>query len=389
MSASSRAQGSITEHGSEEIGQSMTANPFLGVFFHSIGGLAAASFYLPYGKVRKWSWETYWLVGGFCSWVIVPWVMACFLVPEVMSVLRQSPAESVMWSYVFGLMWGVGGLTFGLSMRYLGMSLGYAVALGLCAAFGTLMPPIFKGTMGEIVSKPAGWAVLFGVAVCLAGIAVSGLAGIHKEGELSEQEKKSVIKEFSFIKGVIVAIFAGVMSACMSFGVEAGAGIAKKAVELGTPDLWQNLPVWIVVFAGGFTTNLVWCVALNIKNGSFGNYIGVATAAGNPGGTTQVAAVEEGPPLVLNYVLSALAGTMWYFQFFFFGMGKPLMGKKYDFSSWSLHMASIIIFSTLWGIWLREWGGVSRRTMKLVWAGVGVLVVSMIIIGIGNSYAAK
>jgi len=366
----------------------MTANPFLGVFFHSIGGLAAASFYLPYGKVRKWSWETYWLVGGFCSWVIVPWVMACFLVPEVMSVLRQSPPESLMWSYVFGLMWGIGGLTFGLSMRYLGMSLGYAVALGLCAAFGTLIPPIFKGTMGEVVSKPAGWAVLFGVGLCLGGIAVSGLGGIRKERELSEQEKKSVIKEFSFIKGVIVAIFAGVMSACMSFGVEAGAGIAKKAVELGTPDLWQNLPVWIVVFAGGFTTNLVWCVALNIKNGSFGNYVGVATAAGNPGGTTQVAAVEEGPPLVLNYVLSAIAGTMWYFQFFFFGMGKPLMGK-YDFSSWSLHMASIIIFSTLWGIWLREWGGVSRRTMKLVWAGVGVLVVSMIIIGIGNSYAAK
>jgi L-rhamnose-H+ transport protein len=346
-------------------------NPFFGVFLHAVGGFAAGSFYIPYKGVRQWAWESYWLVGGFFSWIIAPWIVASLVVPDVVGILRAAPASSLFWSYFFGVLWGIGGLTFGLSMRYLGLSLGYALALGFCAAFGTLIPPIFLGTFlpmlwTESGLNISGLTVLAGVGVCLAGIAVCGQAGIRKERELSTEEKSAAIQEFNFKKGVWVAIFAGVMSACMAFALTAGKPIAAVAVEHGTPDLWQNTPVLIVVFAGGFTTNFIWCVYLNWKNRTAGDYLNFS-----------------GTPAVRNYVLSALAGTIWYFQFMFYGMGTTQMGR-YDFSSWTLHMAFIIVFSNLWALAFREWKGSSRTTRIWIATGITILILSTIVVGYGN-----
>ncbi len=372
----------------------MEANPFLGLILHSIGGLAAASFYLPYRKVQRWSWETYWIVGGFFSWIIVPWVAALILVPDLLAILRTAPAHNVLWAYLFGVMWGIGGLTFGLSMRYLGMSLGYAMALGLCAAFGTLMPPIFDASIANIVRHWSGWLSLGGVAICLAGIAISGAAGMAKERELTSAQKKATISEFSFLKGCLVAILAGVMSAAMSYGIAAGKPVAKVAGDYGAAQLWQGLPSLIIIFAGGFTTNFIWCVTLNIRNGSGRDYLHIPPApaadqekaVGQAVIATAPARTSPGAILLANYALSATAGTVWYLQFFFFTMGAPLMGR-YGFSSWSLHMASIIIFSSLWGLYLREWKGVSNRALALVWAGIIILMGSMVMMGLGTAMA--
>jgi len=173
-------------------------NHVLGVFFHWLGGLASGSFYVPYRGVKFWSWETYWLAGGFFSWIIAPWILAGFMTRDLTTVLSEAPPNTLMWCYIFGAMWGAGGLTFGLTMRYLGMSLGMAVALGYCAAFGTLMPPIFNGTfMSQVAGTESGRVILFGVAVCLIGIAIAGIAGISKEREMSEEKKKEAIKEFN------------------------------------------------------------------------------------------------------------------------------------------------------------------------------------------------
>jgi L-rhamnose-H+ transport protein len=341
----------------------------LGVVLHAIGGVAAGSFYIPFKKVRDWAWESYWLVGGLFSWIVIPWLVAFLTVPELISVLAKAPASSVFWSYLFGLLWGVGGLTFGLSMRYLGMSLGYAIALGFCAAFGTIVPPIYFGTFGDLVTHTSGLITLAGVFICLAGIAVCGWAGISKERELSEQAKKEAIKEFNFRKGLWVAIFAGVMSACMAFGIAAGKPIAQLALDRGVRSLWQNSPVFIFVLAGGFTTNFFWCVFLNIRNRSSRDY------------------ANSNTPLISNYAFSALAGTTWYLQFMFYGMGTTKMGK-YDFSSWTLHMAFIIIFSNIWGLIFREWRGSSRRTHRLILCGILVLIASTLVVGLGNYLAA-
>jgi L-rhamnose-H+ transport protein len=348
----------------------MNPNPFLGVFLHALGGFAAGSFYIPYKGVRKWAWESYWLVGGVFSWIFAPWIIAWLTCPDPVAVLRSAPLSSLFWSYVFGLLWGIGGLTFGLSMRYLGMSLGYALALGFCAAFGTIIPPMFKGEFPVLLSSASGLVTLAGVGVCLAGIAVCGKAGVSKEWELSAQEKKAAIREFDFTKGVWVAIFAGIMSACMAFAIQAGKPIAKLAVESGTRELWQNTPVFIVILAGGFTTNFIWCAILNVRNKTARDYVNAGDAS-----------------LAVNYVLSALAGITWYLQFMFYGMGTTQMGR-YDFSSWTIHMAFIIVFSNMWAILFREWRGSSRRTHHIVFAGIIILIASTLVVGYGNYIAA-
>ena len=406
----------------------MNPNPFLGVFFHWLGGLASGSFYVPFRFVKRWSWETYWLVGGVFSWIIAPWVLGGIMTRDLPNVIAEAPGDCLFWTYFWGVMWGLGGLTFGLTMRYLGMSLGMAVALGYCAAFGTLMPPIYHdvaeaaraGVSGgglsamtselargsfatDVLHKRSGNVILLGVAVCLAGIAVTGLAGMSKEREMPDDQKRAAIKEFNFKKGILVATFSGVMSACFSYGLAAGDPIKAKTLEHGTAVLWQGLPVLVVLLLGGFTTNCIWCLILNVRNKTGRQYFR-STAANRPPGRGEETIIEsafdapseevvkrmarakpEPPraPMLSNYFFSALAGTTWYFQFFFYTMGETQMGK-YKFSSWTLHMASIIIFSTLWGIALREWKGSSRRTIVLVTAGLLVLVSSTVVVGYGN-----
>lgn len=343
----------------------MEANPLLGVLLHAIGGLAAGSFYLPFRRIRHWAWETYWLVGGFFSWIVAPWVVAYLTTPALLDILRATPPATIARCYLFGVLWGIGGLTFGLSMRYLGMSLGYALALGFCAAFGTVIPPLYHGEFGSLLASTSGLVTMVGVLVCLAGIAVCGRAGVAKERELTDEAKRAAVREFDFAKGLWVAIFAGVLSACMAFGINAGGPIAALAVQHGTDNLWKNSPVFIVILAGGFTTNLVWCVYLNLRNRTGRDYL-------NPTA-----------PRLANTLFAATAGVTWYLQFMFYGMGTTKMGR-YDFSSWTIHMAFIIVFSNLWGLAFREWRGTSRRTHRLIFAGLMVLVVSTLVVGGGN-----
>ena len=381
------------------------ANPLLGVVFHWLGGLASGSFYVPYKGVRKWSWETYWLVGGFFSWIICPWTLASLMTRDLADVLTSQPLSTLWWTYFFGAMWGFGGLTFGLTMRYLGMSLGMGVALGYCAAFGTLLPPIFKlvlpaipvdETITQIAASTPGRITLLGVLVCLAGIAVAAYAGLTKERELPEAEKKKTIAEFNFTKGILVATFSGIMSACFSFALTAGKPIGEASVAAGTPALWSGLPKLVVVLLGGFTTYFVWCVILNVRNHSGYQYLAahvrpehaaLTASGGEPAGaspgTLDPASLDTRVPRLGNYLFSALAGTTWYFQFFFYTMGETQMGR-YGFASWTLHMASIIIFSTMWGWIFHEWKGSSRRAHGLIAAGIAMLILSTIVIGAGT-----
>lgn len=383
----------------------MTPNPLLGVIFHWLGGLASGSFYVPYRGVKKWSWETYWLVGGIFSWIICPWLIAGLMTDDLIGVLKQQSFSTLWWTYFFGLLWGFGGLTFGLTMRYLGLSLGMGVALGYCAAFGTLMPPIFKQFMPDIpvassivtiATSVSGQVILAGVAVCLLGIGIAALAGWNKEKEMPEEQKKKAIKEFNFKKGLLVATFSGIMSACFAFALQAGKPINDATHAAGTDKIWTGLPALVVVLLGGFTTNFVWCILLNIKNRSGYQYLAshVREEHAHHGGLGSDKVATAAPdanvdfkiPVLNNYLFSALAGTCWYFQFFFYTMGATQMGK-YDFASWTLHMASIIIFSTIWGWIFHEWKGASKKSHRLIAAGIITLVLSTVIIGLGAGWS--
>jgi len=357
----------------------MAPNPALGVLFHWLGGLASGSFYVPFKGVRKIAWETYWLIGGFFSWILVPWFCASLLTSDLLTVLSETGTSTLFWCYFFGLLWGMGNATFGLTMRYLGMSLGMAVALGYCAVFGTLMPPIFRGEfVGQVLGTSSGQVILVGVLVCVLGIVIAGLAGMSKEREMSTEQKQAAIKEFSLKKGLIVATISGVLSACFSYGLAAGDPIKEITLRHGTGSLWQGLPVLVVVLLGGFTSNFLWCAFLNVKNGTGYQYLAKELKPQH---------IEKGQtasiPVGANLFFCALAGTTWYLQFFFYSMGETKMGT-YKFSSWTLHMASIIIFSTLWGVFLHEWKGASRKTLRLVVLTIFTLIGSTIIVGYGN-----
>lgn len=388
----------------------MNPNPALGVFFHWLGGLASGSFYVPYRGVKRWSWETYWLVGGVFSWIIAPWFFAGLLTRSLVGVLGAASASTLFWCYLFGLLWGIGGLTFGLTMRYLGLSLGMAIVMGLCAAFGTLMPPIFNGTfVSQVLGTTSGRVVLFGIFVCLVGIAIAGMAGVAKERSVPPDLQQASIKEFDLKKGFVVSVISGVMSACFAYGLAAGDPIKVLTVQAGTPPLWQGLPVLVVVLLGGFTTNFVWTVYLNIRNKTGHEYLAseLPVRFTDPGGPQPIEETAlTGPtasvlthaptatlrdtvrvPLVANYLLCALAGVTWYMQFFFYSMGETKMGR-YTFSSWTLHMASIVIFSTLWGVGLKEWKGAGRTAIRLLVLGLAVLLGSTLIVGYGNYLAS-
>jgi L-rhamnose-H+ transport protein len=344
-----------------------------GIIFHTIGGVSSGSFYMPYKKVKGWSWESYWLMGGLFSWLIVPPLAAFITIPDFMSIISNSASDVTSFTYIMGLFWGVGGLTYGLGVRYLGMSLGNSIVLGFCSAFGALVPSIYynfnpvagKTTFTDMLSRPGGQLVLLGVLVCLIGIAISGKAGMMKENELSDEQKKSSVSEFSLVKGVIIAVVSGILSSFFNFGIEAGKPMAEEAVRLGANPLFQNNVTYIVVLWGGLTINLVWCVYLNFKNKSYGDY------------------TNNDTPIFNNILFSALAGIMWFLQFFFYGMGESKLGN--GASSWILHMATIILTANFWGLYLKEWTGVSAKTFRTFVVGISIILLSIVLVGIGNT----
>ncbi|MFT4062027.1 MAG: L-rhamnose/proton symporter RhaT [Edaphocola sp.] len=358
----------------------------LGVIFHFIGGFASGSFYIPYKKVKGWSWETFWLVGGLFSWLIVPPVAAWLTIPNFSAIIANTPAATLAVTYVFGLLWGIGGFTYGLGVRYLGVALGSSIILGLCMVFGSLLPSIYynifpqagKESFSMIAAASWGRVVLIGLLVCIIGIIVSGKAGVMKERQLNvaagdPHGGAAVATEYKFGLGLIVSIISGVLSACFNFGLEAGkpmAAIANEAWKAANPGetgnfLFANNVTYIVVLWGGLTSNLIGCLLLAAKNKSFGDY------------------TKKGIPVIANIIFCAMAGTTWFLQFFFYGMGESKMGN--GASSWILHMAFIILIANAWGLILKEWKGVSKATKNMIILGILIMIISILIVGYGNS----
>lgn len=352
-----------------------------GIIFHFFGGFASGSFYIPYKKVKGWAWESFWIVGGIFSWLIVPPLAAWLTIPDFAGIIRQTNGQILVLTYIFGLLWGVGGLTYGLGVRYLGVSLGSTIILGLCAVFGALIPSVYynfipkqgKDTITMLATTHWGQMVLLGITICVLGIIICGKAGIMKEKELaSGKADVEDNKEYRFGLGIFVAIVSGVLSACFNFGIEAGKTMAETANALWQTAhsaqgnfLYQNNVTYVVILWGGLTTNFVWCMILNARNKTFGNY------------------TDGNTPLLKNYLFSALAGTTWFMQFFFYGMGESRLGN--GASSWILHMAFIILIANIWGLVLKEWKGVSRKAISTVIAGIATIILSVIVVGYGNS----
>jgi len=354
-------------------------NAIAGVIFHFIGGFASGSFYVPYKKVKGWSWESMWILGGLFSWIIVPPIAAWLTIPNFVEIISESSASILGYTFLFGVLWGIGGLTYGLGVRYLGVSLGSSIILGLSMVFGALMPAIyyfFNKTAGKhgidyFFTESAGICVMIGLLVCIVGIYLCGKAGMLKEkglGALSEEAKS----EYKFGLGIVVAIVSGVLSACFNFGIEAGkpmADVANQLWKAANPGqgefLYQNNVTYIVILWGGFCTNFIWCAYLLLKNKTYKDY------------------TNSTSPIGKNLLLCAIAGTTWYLQFFFYGMGESRLGN--GASSWILHMAFIILISNAWGVALKEWKGVSKPTYTAIIAGIVTIILSICIVGFAKT----
>ena len=352
----------------------------LGVLFHFIGGFASGSFYMPYKKVKGWSWESFWITGGIFSWLIAPILAAYFTIPGFFDIISSSSSLIIGSTFLMGLLWGIGGLTYGLGVRYLGVSLGSSIILGLCSVFGAIIPSIYyyfnpkegKDTIADLVGTSWGRFVLVGLLICVVGIIICGKAGKMKDNELGKTHVDAAGSEFKLMKGLVVAIISGVLSACFSFGIEAGSHmgeIANETWKAANPEqgefLFRNNVIFVVILWGGLTTNLIWCMVLNFRNKSFGDYTNAKT------------------PLLKNYILCALGGTMWFLQFFFYGMGESKMGN--GASSWILHMSFIILVANMWGLVLKEWKNVSKKTSATIIAGIATIIISILLVGYGNS----
>ena len=357
----------------------------LGVIFHFIGGFASGSFYMPYKKVKGWSWESFWIIGGLFSWLIVPPLAAYLTIPGFGDIIKNAGPTILGTTFLMGLLWGIGGLTYGLGVRYLGVSLGSSIILGLCSVFGALVPSVYyyfkpkegKDSIATLTSTHWGQLVLIGLAICIIGIIICGKAGAMKDKDLGASHIDGSGSEFKLVKGLVLAIISGVLSACFSFGIEAGstmgetANIAWKATHPSETGnfLFRNNVIFVVILWGGLTTNLIWCMILNARNKTFGDYS------------------NKKVPLVKNYLLCALAGTTWFLQFFFYGMGESKMGN--GASSWILHMSFIILVANMWGIALKEWKAVSSKTKRTIIIGIVIIIISILVVGFGNSQKEK
>ena len=324
----------------------------IGLLIIAVGAFCQSSSYVPINKIKDWSWESYWLVQGVFAWLVFPLLGALLAVPAghgLFEVYSAFPKESLL-TVLFGVLWGVGGLTFGLSMRYLGVALGQSIALGTCSALGAILGPVFTGHSGDLSS-----AVIIGVVVMLAGIAIIGVAGAMKSATLPEEEKKKAVKDFNFSKGLIVAFLAGFMSACFNIGLSFGAPLSWAE----TKPIFATLPATLLVTLGGFLTNAAYCLFQNAKNKSFSDY-------------------GKGLLWKNNLVFCALAGLLWYSQFFGLSLGKGfLSGYPVLITfSWCILMALNVTFSNVWGIILKEWKGVGRKTVVVLLAGLAVLIFS-------------
>ena len=329
-------------------------NTFLGLLIIAVGSFGQSSSYVPIRRVKQWSWESFWLVQGIFAWLVFPLAGALAAVPSGSSLFALLGAGGALKAVVYGALWGVGGLTFGLSMRYLGVALGQSVSLGTCSAFGTLLPALFAG--GDLLHGD-GLLLLLGVCVTLAGIAVIGYAGSLRARNMSEEQKRAAVRDFALTKGLLVALLAGVMSACFNLGLEAGRPLQVE----GGSALFRTLPATLMVTLGGFVTNAAYCLWQNARNRTFGDY-------------------GKGSLYANNLLFCALAGALWYSQFFGFGIGQTFFepGSVVAAFAWCILMALNVTFSNVWGIILREWRGVSAKTVGVLVCGLAILIFSLV-----------
>ncbi|HBQ1173664.1 TPA: L-rhamnose/proton symporter RhaT [Klebsiella aerogenes] len=335
----------------------------MGIFWHLIGAASAACFYAPFKKVKHWSWETMWSIGGIVSWLILPWAISAMLLPDFWAYYRSFSASTLLPVFLFGAMWGIGNINYGLTMRYLGMSMGIGIAIGITLIVGTLMTPILNGHFDVLIHTKGGQMTLLGVLVAVIGVGI-----VTRAGQLKERKMGIKAEEFNLKKGLMLAVMCGIFSAGMSFAMNAAKPMHEAAAALGVDPLYTALPSYVVIMGGGALVNLGFC------------FIRLAKVKD----LSLIADFSLAKPLIIsNILLSALGGLMWYLQFFFYAWGHASIPAQYDYMSWMLHMSFYVLCGGLVGLVLKEWNNAGRRPVSLLSLGCVVIIIAANIVGLG------
>jgi L-rhamnose-H+ transport protein len=342
-------------------------NVFIGLGMLVLGGISAGSSYVPLKGIRGWAWESLWAVQGMVAWLVLPLVLAFLSIPGLWRVLGDMPFSTLAYTWLFGFLWGLGGLAWGIAIRLIGLALGFSIATGFLSSLGTLVPILVTGRMGEVLSTVSGRIMLVSVGLSLVGIGICGKAGMRRDRERVSGSDQGGAPAFQFRKGVVIALVAGICCACFAFGISAGEPIRQKAISMGASPLWASTPVFFVELLGGITVNLLYCLFMNYRNKTFSDYQSVR---------------GEGR-LTANYLFSFLVGTLWYLQFVFYGMAAFYMGT-YSYANWSVHMSFMVVASNLWGYYFKEWEGVSKGTLRLNNIGILVLVLAGVVMALAS-----
>jgi L-rhamnose-H+ transport protein len=341
---------------------------FSGISLIAAGAFTAGSFSVPFGKIRDWKWESYWLVYAAGAYILFPLIACLVFSPSFVSVYSAVSGKTLFVVFMMGTVYGVGNLSFGLSLRYMGLSLGYALSLGLMLAIGTLIPPMMDGRLREMMENSGGSLLIAGVFFACIGIALSGWAGFVKDRTFSSAKKQESVSEFNLIKGILSAVLVGITGSAMSLGFEQGIPVAVAAEKLGTDPLFSLMPVMLVLLSGTFLTTLVWCIYAGIRHDSWKDYFSLVPVR----------------KLFLNYLFGILAGFLWFAQFILYGMGKSRMGR-FTFTSWGILMALTIVFATFWGVFKGEWKGAPVKLYIILILSLLIIIVSSFVIGISGS----
>lgn len=355
-------------------------NILIGLSMLILGGVSAGSCYTPFRKIHGWAWESLWTVQGLVAWLLLPLLLALLTTPHLWEVLGAVPGSTLFYTYLFGFLWGIGGLAWGIAVRYVGISLGFTIATGFLSSLGTLVPIVAAGQLREMLSTTPGKITMISILVSLLGIVICGSAGVRRDRE-KQAGQPATANGQRFKQGILIAFLAGVLAACFAFGINTGAPIREKAIALGASPVWATSPVFFIELLGGITVNLAYCLWMHLRNRSFGDYTRPSVATG--AGRTRLSTINH--QLSANYTFSALAGALWYLQFIFYGMASFYMGR-YSFTNWSIHMSFMVVASNLWGFYYKEWSGVSPQTFRRNIIGIVLLVVAGIIMGVA-SYA--
>lgn len=346
----------------------METNIFSGLLLIATGAFTAASFAIPFGNVKSWKWETYWLIYCIGAYIIFPLIACLVFAPSFLEIYRQVPGNVLISVFLLGAVYGIGNLSFGLSLRYLGISLGYAMSLGLMLAIGTLIPPVLDGRLKLMIAGSGGTLLIAGVIIACIGIGFSGWAGYLKDISVSDADKKKSISEFNLIKGVLAALLVGITGSAMSLGFEQAVPINEIAAKNGIDPLFTSMPVMLLLLSGTLVTTIIWCIYLGFRNKSLSDYV----------------RSDNQKRLFTNYLFSLLAGLLWFSQFILFGMGKSKMGP-FTFTSWGILMGLTIVFATLWGFYRSEWKGASKSIILFMAISLMIIIISSYIIGISGS----